>query len=265
MKILLINLDRSKDRLEEQNTQFQKLGLNFERFPATSIQDFNQDEYEELAFNGQRPLKQSELACFLSHKRTWEYVVQHNEPCVILEDDAVLVSDFETVINDIAQLTELDYVNLEVVGRRKTISKQPLHILNEYQLYKLYQDRNGTGGYVLFPSGAKKLLGFMEKRAIGLVDEYISSCRKLNSFQVEPAVLLQGVICPIYGIETEIDQGSVIGQVKNSTAYDLSFSQKLIFKKNRVSAQLVLAWYYLKYLLIGSKRLIEVDKSKFKN
>lgn len=265
MKTLLINLDQSKDRLEEQITQFQKLGLNFERFPATSIQDFSQDEYKRLAFNAQRPLKQSELACFLSHKRAWEYVVQSNEPCVILEDDVVLASDFENVINDIAQLTELDYVNLEVVGRKKTISKQPLYILGEYKLYKLFQDRNGTGGYVLFPLGAKKLLDFMNKRAIGLVDEYIASCRQLNSFQVEPAALLQGVICGIYNIATVIDQGSVIGAVKNSTVYDLSWSQKLKFKKNRFLAQLVLGCYFLKYLPIGTKRQIDVNKSKFEN
>ena len=265
MKILLINLDRSKDRLEEQNTQFQKLNLEFQRFPATSIQDFNQDEYEKLAFSGQRPLKQSELACFLSHKRTWEYVIEQNEPCVILEDDAVLVSDFETVIHGISQLTDIDYVNLEVVGRKKMIAKKPSYTLAEYQLFKLYQDRNGTGGYIIFPSGAQKLLDFMSKRPIGLVDEFISSCRDLKSFQVEPAVLLQGVICPIYGVETEIDKGSVIGQVQNLFDPDLTLMQKILFKKNRIIAQLFLAWYYLKYLLIGCKRHIAVNKSKFKS
>ena len=119
MKILLINLEQSIDRLEQQHIQFNDLGLEFERLPAVSIHDFSEAEYKEMAFKGQRPMKQSELACFLSHKKAWEYVIRHNEPCVILEDDAILVKDFKNILNDLTQIDEIDYVNLEVHGRKK--------------------------------------------------------------------------------------------------------------------------------------------------
>lgn len=264
MKILLINLDQSIDRLEEQVAQFKELGLNFDRFSATSIQDFTEQDYQKMAFGGQRPMKQSELACFLSHKRAWEYVLEYNQPCAILEDDAVLVSDFKDVLENIKNISDLDYVNLEVVGRKKIVEKTPSYHFGDYQLYKLYQDRNGTGGYVLFPAGAKKLLDFMNHRSIGLVDEYIASCRDLKSFQIEPAALLQGVICPMYGVETEIDKNSVIGLVKNVHQFNLSIKQKMQFKKNRIVAQIMLGLIQLKYLFIGRRRDIEVKVSKFK-
>lgn len=264
MKILLINLDQSVERFEEQLTQFERLELSFERFSATSIQDFTEQDYKKMAFGGQRPMKQSELACFLSHKRAWEYVIQYNQPCAILEDDAVLVSDFKDVLDHIESIPGLDYVNLEVVGRKKIVGKTSSHHFNEYQLYKLYQDRNGTGGYILFPTGAQKLLNLMNDRSIGLVDEYIASCRTLRSFQIEPAALLQGVICPIYGVETEIDKNSVIGLVKNVHQVDLSVKQKIRFKRNRIVAQIILGFIQLKYLFIGCRRDIDVNASKFK-
>lgn len=264
MKILLINLDQSVERFKEQLIQFERLSLSFERFSATSIQDFTVQDYQKMAFGGQRPMKQSELACFLSHKRAWEYVIQSNQPCAILEDDAVLVSDFKDVLDHIENISNLDYVNLEVVGRKKIVEKTASYYFDEYQLYKLYQDRNGTGGYVLFPTGAKKLLDYMNDRSIGLVDEYIASCRHLRSFQIEPAALLQGVICPMYGVETEIDKNSVIGLVKNVYQFDLSLKQKIQFKTNRIVAQMMLGLIQLKYLFRGCRRDIEVNTSKFK-
>ena len=114
MKVLMINLDNSRDRLQQQNEQFDKLKVVFERLPAVSIADFSKGDYQKLAFNGQRPMKQSELACFLSHKKAWEYVVTLNEPCVVLEDDAVLVREFKQIINAVTNLENIDFINLEV-------------------------------------------------------------------------------------------------------------------------------------------------------
>ena len=264
VKILLINLVSSKDRLEEQKKQFNQLGLKFELFPATSIHDFSEEQYLDLAFNGQRPLKQSELACFLSHKRAWSYVVEQNEPCVILEDDAVLVSDFLEILKQVKSLnTSIDFINLEVHGRRKIVSKQPIYELQSYKLFKLYQDRSGTGGYILYPEGARKLLSFLNQRAIGLADEFIYNCHALNAYQIEPAAVLQSDKCPMYKVETDIDMGSVIGAVKNSVNFQLTRSQKIRFKRNRIAAQLYLGIYYLKVIFKGVKREIQVDSSNF--
>lgn len=264
MKILLINLDSSKDRLEEQKKQFKRLGLKFNRFSATTIQDFTESEYLDLAFNGQRPMKQSELACFLSHQRAWEYVIEQNEPCVILEDDAVLVSDFSILLQQIESIKiPVDFINLEAHGRRKIISKQPSYSLKDYRLFELYLDRSGTGGYILYPQGAQKLLSFMNQRAIGLADEFIYSCHLLNAYQIEPAVLLQSDKCPVYNVQTDINMGSVIGQVKNVVNFELTLSQKINFKYNRIMTQLRLGIYYLKVLFKGVKREIFVDSSRF--
>ena len=265
MKVLLINLDQSKDRLAQQQAQFKDLGLEFERLPAISINDFSEEEYKRMAFGGQRPLKQSELACFLSHKKAWDYIVEHNEPCVVLEDDAILVKDFKNILNDLMQLKELDYVNLEVHGRKKTVAKKSTYSLanNNYNLLEIYIDRSGTGGYVLYPTGAKILLDFMGERAIGLSDEFIHSCYELKAYQIEPAALLQSDKCPEYKVPCKYIHESVIAQVKNKLNFDLTTNEKSQFKMRRIKTQINLGLRQLQYLGFGVKREILVDPNKF--
>ena len=265
MKILLINLDKSTDRLEQQRNQFNELGLEFERLPAVTIHDFSDEDYERMAFNGQRPMKQSELACFLSHKKAWDYIVEHNEPCVVLEDDAVLVKNFKNIIDDLNQLTDLDYVNLEVHGRKKTVAKKATYSVadHQYSLLEIYIDRSGTGGYVLYPSGAKTLLEFMSKRAIGLSDEFIHSCYALNAFQIEPAALLQSDKCSEYLVPCKYVHESVIAQVKNNLDFNLTSIEKTRFKMQRIKTQINLGLRQVACLSKGIKREILVDPSRF--
>ena len=265
MKTLIINLDQSADRLDEQKKQFEKLGLSFERLAAVSIRDFSEADYLKLAFGGQRPLKQSELACFLSHKKAWEYVIQCNQPCAILEDDAVLVQDFAKILNEIEKLTDIDFLNLEVHGRRKIVSRQASFNVadGQYQILKLFQDRSGTGGYILFPSGAKVLLDYMQQRAIGLADEYIYSCRALKSYQIEPAALLQSDKCAMYGVASPDNHYSVIGQLQNNVQSQDSSLNTMRFKLRRILGQLSLGIYFLKFIFMGTRRFIRVDKEKF--
>lgn len=265
MKILLINLDQSKDRLAQQQAQFNDLGLDFERLSAVSIYDFSEEEYKEMAFNNQRPLKQSELACFLSHKKAWERIVECNEPFIVLEDDAILVKDFKNILNDLKQFTDIDYVNLEVHGRKKTISKKLAYSLadNHYNLFEIYIDRSGTGGYVLYPTGARILLDFMSKRAIGLSDEFIHSCYELKAYQIEPAALLQSDKCPEYSVSCKYIHESVIAQVKNKLNFDLTTREKSQFKMRRIKTQINLGLRQLKCLGIGVKREILVDPNRF--
>lgn len=267
MNVLIINLDQCEDRLEQQQQQFTKLGLTFERLPAVSIQEISTQDYERLAFNGQRPMKQSELACFLSHKKAWQAVIELGKPCVILEDDAVLVRDLKQIIDDIAQLHHIDFVNLEVHGRKKMVAKEKFAtVATDYQLFELYQDRSGTGGYILFPSGAQKLLNYLEASYPKLADEFIYSCYTLNAYQIEPAALIQSDKADMYGVDVGVMHGSVIGLIKNNHVKQdaTSFTSRLKYKKNRVMQQIYLGIHQLAGILKFKRREIMLDKDRFK-
>lgn len=266
MKILIINLDQSTERLAQQQRQFKKLGLPFERLPAVSINDFDDKEYHRLAFSGQRPLKKAELACFLSHKKAWEHVLTANEPYAVLEDDAVLVKDFAHILAELKQ-RDIDFVNLEVHGRKKIVSlTERFSIVNkQYDLLRLFLDRSGTGGYVIYPSGAKILLDYMQQRPVGLADEFIHSCNALNRYQIEPAALLQSDKCEQYNVPCDTVLHSVITQVSSSTktTHGLSLKEKSVFKTRRILRQIVLGYYLIKFRTKGERRYIKVNQNRF--
>lgn len=267
MQVYIINLAQSTDRLAQQAKQFARLGLTFERLPAVTVDDISQAFYLDNVKHGQRLIKQTEMACFLSHKKAWELVVHHDEPCVILEDDALLTHDFAELLQDIERqnLNEtVDFINLEVQPRKKIVSKAPIVTFmdQEYRLYQLFLEKNGTGGYIIYPSGAKKLLN-KAKTTLALADAFIYSCPDLKTAQIEPAALLQDVICPAYDIPVETPPHSIIGAIKNTIDFQPTLRHKLVFKKNRIFTQIKLGIKIIKALLLGEKREILVNREKF--
>lgn len=195
-------------------------------------------------------------------------VILENKPCAILEDDALLVHDFAQVLSEIETLNDpnIDLINLEVQPRYKVIAKHPTHSIVDggYDIYQLLLEKNGTGGYVLFPSGANKLLAEAQHR-LALADAFIYGCSNLNLYQIEPAALLQDVICPAYNIPVETPPVSLIGAIKNTVAFEPTLTHRMHFKKNRIITQLHLGITTLIALSKGIKRQIAVDRDKFLN
>ncbi|MBF7690179.1 MULTISPECIES: glycosyltransferase family 25 protein [Acinetobacter] len=266
MNVFIINLEQCTDRLKQQETQFKKLGLTFERLPAVSIEEISTKDYERLAFNGQRPMKQSELACFLSHKKAWTAVIEANAPCLILEDDAVLVRDLKNILHDVATLKNIDVVNLEVHGRKKMISKQCVAtVAQNYHLFELYQDRSGAAAYILFPSGANKLLKRLEHTYPKLADEFIWNCYSLIGYQIEPAAALQSDKAEMYQVKVPAMHSSVIGFIKNNHENNALTSSiaKIKYKKNRVVQQLSLGVHQIKGIFKFTRREIQLDNRRF--
>lgn len=266
MKVLIINLAQSTDRLNQQKAQFARLGLDFVRLPAVSAEDISEDFYLKHIKYGQRLIKRTEMACFLSHQKAWQTVLECNCPCVILEDDAVLVHDFAQVLADIEKLPnhQMDLINLEVQPRQKIVGKQPICRIThgQYAIYQLWLEKNGTGGYVLFPSGAKKLLA-LATRKLALADAFIYSCPNLQMYQIEPAVLLQDVICPFYDVPIQSPPVSLIRTLPNHSDFHPNLLWRCQFKKNRILTQISLGLRTLMALAKGKKRTIAVNKDKF--
>lgn len=266
MKILLINLDQSQDRLIQQKEQFHKLKLEFERLPAVSIHDISENDYSQVAFKNQREMKYSELACFLSHKKAWEVVIKKQEPCLILEDDAVLVKDLSNILDDIAKINTVDFINLEVHDlKKKFVAKEPTYQVGNhyYSLLRLYQDRSGTGGYVLFPTGARKLLNKLEQSHPKMADEFISTCYELNGYQIEPAALLQSDQSEKYGLQVKEISTSVIRSLDLGQSTKIPFWNQCKYKKNRFIQQMLLGIRHLAIMNKSVKREIHFDKERF--
>lgn len=267
MQVLIINLNRSVERLAQQRAQFNRLGMSFTRLPAVSLDDISEETYRQHAFSGQRPLKAVELACFFSHRKAWEWVLAQQEPCLILEDDAVLADDSKALLGELCQLENIDFINWESLSRKKTLSLQPVgtSLNGHYQRYRLWIDRNGAGAYLLFPSGAAKLLTYLQQRPIGLVDEFVNDCNSLHKQQLEPAPATQANHCHLFGITPPPEPQSIMLNTTNPFTIQLSPIEKIAFKIRRLRAQLKLGIRHLHHLPTSTKRAVHIDPSRFKS
>jgi glycosyl transferase family 25 len=186
MKALVINLEGSRERLAFQELQLSSLGIPFERLPAF---DKDADETADLPYwdTWERPLGRAERACLLSHQSAWQIVSAQAGPMLILEDDAILSEALPALLDRLDRANGMDFVTLETRGRKKLLSSA---FAGDLPLKRLYQDRSGAAAYILWPSGARKLLAATET-ACGLADAVICACYSLEAFQAVPPLAFQ--------------------------------------------------------------------------
>jgi len=261
MKIFIINLPSAIERRQFQQKQLSKLGLDYEIIKATSIHDITNETYAKHYQDWQRPLRNTEVACYFSHRSIWEKIIENNMPALILEDDAFLSKHTPDILNSIDKLYDADLIQLEIRGRKKLIKKQGLAILSTHSLYRLYQDRTGAAGYVLWPSGATKLLEHESLHGIGLADAHIATCYSIKSYQVEPAAIIQLDQCNDYSVMNtytkDLSKSTVSSDNKNSKS-------PFYFHIKRIFAQLKIGLHVAKmFNRKSSMRFISISSDDF--
>jgi glycosyl transferase family 25 len=256
MEVILINLDNASDRLAFQQEQLARLGITFTRKSASCLS--HQRLYQHYSDKWQRPLSYAEVSCFLNHKAIWQSVAAGTEPVLILEDDAYLAEEAGQVLREIAALQNIDYLNIEARGnnQKKLLEKKPRLFTKTGQIFTLFQGRSGTGGYVLWPAGAKKLLKQSRKVQAGLADKFINANYSLLAYQLEPAILIQLDKCEHYGISPPIaTTSSIAAGLKESP-----LSHKYwVYKGRRLMAQLRIAINFVVHFYHGDKRPIMIS------
>jgi len=256
---LIISLPNAKERREFQQQQLSTLGLHFEFLDATSINDINKTTFKQHYRDWQRPLKKTEVACYYSHRNAWNRVIQTNKPMLILEDDALLSKCTPKLIKNLLGKKGIDLINFENRGRKKFVSKFGEPITCNSEILKLYQDRTGAAGYILWPSGAKKLIQCEKQKGIALADAHITACNNLNAYQIEPSPIIQLDHCNYYGIKNSI----------NKTASESSVSSYhnpkggIIFWIKRVYFQIRLGLRQLFLITFSTRRYIKINKNDF--
>jgi glycosyl transferase family 25 len=236
MDALVINLKRSADRMAFQASQLDQLGIPYQRVAAIDTSMLDVDTYQAKAYDWERPLRDTEVACCLSHTKAWQIVLESNRPHLVLEDDALLCSKTGTLLQALESYQNYDCVNLETRGRRKTVSKKKTPLIEDFKISKLIQDKSGAAAYILWPDGAKKLLHWVETHGLGLADAILTVGPHLRHGQVEPAAAIQLDCCHLYGIECPLETQTHINHVDKPAA-----SNALLFRWRRLRAQLKIA------------------------
>ena len=259
MNIFVINLSSDVERRQFQKQQLSELRLDYKILNAISIDDINKETYKKHYFDWQRPLRNTEVACYFSHRSAWQKIINKNMPALILEDDALLSKCVPELLKSFTNKKNVDFISLEVAGRKKFISKIGQDTACNSKLFRLYQDRNGAAGYILWPSGAKKLLQYELENGIALADAQIASCNTLLSYQIEPAAMIQLCQCNNYDIPniySDEIQISTVSEPNNPKVY-------AIFWIKRITAQAKLGLHILSLVIKSKRRHIKLNKENF--
>jgi len=259
MNILVISLPNAENRRNFQQEQLSKLGLDFRFLDATSTNDIDKTTYKQHYQDWQRPLKETEVACYYSHRHAWDSVIQSNQPTLILEDDALLSRCTPALLKSLSTKKNVDLINLENRGRKKFVSKSSESIVCNSKLLRLYQDRTGAAGYILWPSGAKKLIQCEKRKGIALADAHITACNNLNCYQVEPSPIIQLDHCEWYKIENPINNRAS----KSSVSSIDNPKGNWLFWVKRICSQIKLGFRQLFLITFSTRRYIKIKKKDF--
>ncbi len=126
---LVINLDRSPDRLQRIGQRLQALGIDWERLPAVDGAALDAQGRRALDERGYRRLhgatpKLGELGCYLSHLRAMRaFLASEARFALILEDDAQPSERLPGVVAQLARVgDQWDMVKLSKVHRGTPVS-----------------------------------------------------------------------------------------------------------------------------------------------
>jgi glycosyl transferase family 25 len=259
MKVLVINLDSATARMEFQHKQLQQLSLKYERLSACQIKDKTDEIYLKYHATWQRPLSLAEVSCYFSHKIAWDKVIEAGSPMLILEDDALLAESVPNLLDELDKLKNIDYVNLEARGhnQKKQLAQKATQHFGDIEMVRLFQGRSGAAGYVIWPSGAKKLMAKMLKEGIAIADKFINSEYKLLAYQIEPAVIIQLDQCQLYGITCPIVVNTSIGE--RPTFASINSRMFWVYNIKRIIGELKVGLNQLQNSHRSTRRSVEIS------
>ena len=231
---LVINLAHETGRMAFQAKQLDRLGIAFERIeaitPATIVPD-QQDKYWQ---GWERPLRVSEQAAFASHHSVWKRIAQQDQPYLVLEDDAALSRYTADFLAQFTRTDPIDYLSLETRGRRKLFKRQS-H--SDRAIFRLWQDRSGAAAYVLWPTGARKLVARTANYA-ALADAAICAAYELSAWQAVPALAIQIDRCAEFGVPVPLETVSSISSEPGPEIENLSRMAAFGYRYRRIKSQL---------------------------
>lgn len=243
LPIVFINLDRDTGRRKLLEVQFEQRGVAAERLPATWWSDVPPAEQDHLyapTLNQQqyfKPLVNGEKGCYTSHIQAWKKLLSSTaKAMVVLEDDVVLGSDFQTIIHAVSELDE-HWDMIKLMGRpeaEKILQQGPLTA--EHHLIQYRRVPSFTAAYVVSRKGAQKLL--KSRRPFGRPIDIDLRFWWENDLQV------LGVFPPVVHLDETSADSSIAGRDSGTTL-------KTRLRKLKMKAQLSLgnAWHLRKVQL----------------
>lgn len=189
LPVRIVSLERS-GRRERIASVMSTHEVEFAFVDAVDAQDLSDDEfaqsYDDAAARSRygRSLSRGEVACFLSHRRIWEFVATSARGVIVLEDDALLEPEFfgkvlsspEERLAQIADVVLLGRSKLSKASEARTYLYEPLKRADRIAGMRIgtpfKQWTSGAVGYWMSPRGAALALAHTQGPVRALLDDW---------------------------------------------------------------------------------------------
>ncbi|MBZ9754742.1 glycosyltransferase family 25 protein [Mesorhizobium sp. ESP6-5] len=165
MKCLVINLDRSVDRLAHMTAEFARIGIEFERVAAVDARYRpDLDLQPHYASYAPQHVTSSEVACLHSHRACWMIIAQ-GEACygAVFEDDIIFSANAGILLACAGWIpADADIVKIETFFKRTSIHRKRISVGHGFSMFRLCNIHLGTGGYIISRQAARDLLAATE-------------------------------------------------------------------------------------------------------
>src|ERR1035437_9639744 len=218
MNIIVISLERAKERREQIETQLKKLNIEAVMFNCFDVANIKNNTFGAKftlpgGYRYGEDMKPGEIACTLSHimalniakALNWEYVI-------ILEDDVILAEDFEKRIKVLLKMLPKDWEHVYLSG----IPRFNSHFLqtNLIQLFPSTREKlsrvDGTCAFMIRNIAYDKFsvkLSSLETTPDDLINHFIFLEKQVKSYIYFPFVAFVN------------DEYTYIGETKNNRVH----------------------------------------------
>jgi glycosyl transferase family 25 len=161
--ILVINLDRDRDRLEYMRNQFDRIGMSFERLPAVhgvNLPPVLRPFFCDLGDTIVSPLMPGQIGCHASHLLAWMTIVERDlGPAVLIcEDDVVLPADLPQLLESLITTAPegWDIIRLSTLMKKSVAPVAKLY--GGFRLVRYWRITVNAGAYLISRKGAAKMI-----------------------------------------------------------------------------------------------------------
>lgn len=177
MKLVVINLDRSTQRMQHMQNQLDKLNLSFERFSAVDGKTLSNEDLSLFASEicTKAICNRGMIGCALSHMRVLQnFVASSDDYLCVLEDDCNLSEKFPQFLADIDSIyktIDFDFISLYCLGLCSSLQKDTQ--VGDYTFSRPSFPLT-TVCYIVSKKGANKLLNLIGEKVYYHIDFHIA-------------------------------------------------------------------------------------------